>query len=371
MVMISRNTNTLLLTTESKVLVCDLKSEQQTVLEIPAPVLPDNLTKDQRNILLKHEKTVNSVDFSLTDQYMLLSTENKQILVYSSDLKLIKNFTVNRVPSKAVFTPSNDIIVADKTGDVYLYELEGDEKPTLLLGHLSIILDVLVTKDGKYIITCDRDEKIRVSHFPNCYNIATFCLGHTEFVTCIKVEGKILISASGDGTVQFWDFLRGKQLNIVNTNAHVEESNTLLEFSETMDKEKVDVSALPVINVQISENFMAVQLHKCSTLQLYSVDFSKNKCEVQLIFKLCIAPIFSFCFSKLELIVFSDRLRTFKLENNQFVEIESVFLRKLCDNYKANFKHLDEECLTVLYKRKFDNMQEYYERKKQRIESLK
>lgn len=38
----------------------------------------------------------------------------------------------------------------------------------------------IITKDQKFLITADRDEKIRISHFPNAYNIETFCLGHKE-----------------------------------------------------------------------------------------------------------------------------------------------------------------------------------------------
>ena len=34
--------------------------------------------------------------------------------------------------------------------------------------------------DQKYVITADRDEKIRISHFPNAYNIKAYCLGHNE-----------------------------------------------------------------------------------------------------------------------------------------------------------------------------------------------
>ena len=67
--------------------------------------------------------------------------------------------------------------------------------------NLSFLSSLKVVTD-KMVITCERDEKIRVSHFPNGYNINNFCLGHTEFVTCIAlVSDDLLLSGSGVKTV--------------------------------------------------------------------------------------------------------------------------------------------------------------------------
>ena len=52
----------------------------------------------------------------------------------------------------------------------------------LLMGHVSLVNDMLLTPDGKYIITADRDEKIRVTHYTNAFEIQSFCLGHTKWV---------------------------------------------------------------------------------------------------------------------------------------------------------------------------------------------
>jgi tRNA (guanine-N(7)-)-methyltransferase subunit TRM82 len=51
---------------------------------------------------------------------------------------------------------------------------------TLVLGHASLLTAMALTQDEKYIITADRDEHIRVSHYPEGYDIERFCLGHTK-----------------------------------------------------------------------------------------------------------------------------------------------------------------------------------------------
>ena len=63
----------------------------------------------------------------------------------------------------------------------------------LELGHCcSIITDILIPLDGRHIITCDRDEKIRTSRMPTdpsdgSHEIAAYCLGHRSFVTCLAL----------------------------------------------------------------------------------------------------------------------------------------------------------------------------------------
>lgn len=74
------------------------------------------------------------------------------------------------------------VLVADRAGDVYAFQL--DLPPTspgqIVLGRLSMALDMLLGENDEFLAVSDRDEKVQVSHFPNCYNIATFCLGHTQ-----------------------------------------------------------------------------------------------------------------------------------------------------------------------------------------------
>ncbi|XP_076773177.1 tRNA (guanine-N(7)-)-methyltransferase non-catalytic subunit WDR4 isoform X2 [Arvicanthis niloticus] len=78
-----------------------------------------------------------------------------------------------------------------------------------------MLLDVAVSPDDQFVLTADRDEKIRVSWAAAPHSIEAFCLGHTEFVSRIFVvpsHPELLLSSSGDGTLRLWEYRSGRQL---------------------------------------------------------------------------------------------------------------------------------------------------------------
>jgi tRNA (guanine-N(7)-)-methyltransferase subunit TRM82 len=63
------------------------------------------------------------------------------------------------------------------------------------------------------VFSADRDEKIRVSDFPNTSSVSAFCLGHTQYVSCLAVVSEeTLLSGGGDGFVRAWHSATGKEL---------------------------------------------------------------------------------------------------------------------------------------------------------------
>jgi tRNA (guanine-N(7)-)-methyltransferase subunit TRM82 len=76
------------------------------------------------------------------------------------------------------------------------------------------------------ILTSDRDEKIRVSRFPESFCIEGFLLGHTAFVSSVAplptsslILGKnICVSVGGDCTIRLWDYVTCKELAMTSTN---------------------------------------------------------------------------------------------------------------------------------------------------------
>ena len=47
---------------------------------------------------------------------------------------------------------------------------------------ISLFICQVLCKGEELLASCDRDEKIRLSHYPNAHSIYGYCLGHTELV---------------------------------------------------------------------------------------------------------------------------------------------------------------------------------------------
>ncbi|XP_045478079.1 tRNA (guanine-N(7)-)-methyltransferase non-catalytic subunit wuho [Harmonia axyridis] len=334
-------------------------------VDLPAPIL--KIQKQEENNKTKEDvdAIISCLSVSKDHKYIAVSTETKQVVIYNEYFEIIKNFTVPRIASNMCFTSNDSLIVADKTGDVFLYNMKDEIlTPVLLLGHLSIVLDVALTDCGKYIITSDRDEKIRVSKFPNSYNIQSFCLGHEEFVLSVIIVQNKLISASGDGTVRFWDYLDGKQLSVINTNDYINEE-LVKNFKEEMGLQDAEVFALPITDMQCfsreNDIFIGISLFKYNKLLLFSLNPSLriNFCK-----HIYVGGSFSFYLSKDLLILTSTKILFFKLEGKNYREDAHKNI-SIDDVHDLRLK--SDNNISLLYKKKFDNMEEYIERKRARL----
>jgi hypothetical protein len=90
-----------------------------------------------------------------------------------------------------------------------------------LLGHVSMLTDFTILPAGDTIITCDRDEHIRLSRWPEGYDIIQYLFGHTKCVrdprerppdaghravaSLLLLPDNKLLSAGADSTLFLWD----------------------------------------------------------------------------------------------------------------------------------------------------------------------
>jgi tRNA (guanine-N(7)-)-methyltransferase subunit TRM82 len=324
-----------------------------------------------------------TADISSCEKYVVLCTSDKHLSLWKTDnLSCISNRITARVASKVRFVPSGRaIILADKSGDAYSFSAEKPhEDGKLLLGHLSMLLDVLVSPDEKYVITCDRDEKIRVSRYPNAYNIQSYCLGHKEFITGLSLlptDKTVLISSSGDGTIRFWDYIAGIQLHVVDCNGSLSTNRDVVEYSRKDDGEYVlPVRLITSCSIDTTTSLICACVWKFQGCLVYQVIGNSNNISADLmqILKLQAEPWDISLTSQGQLWVLGPVSReplcifVWDCTCCQFVSCSQMSIVLQVNSRYELFQTITPTVLLpLLYKRKFDNIQVYQERKKQRL----
>jgi hypothetical protein len=171
--------------------------------------------------LLECKSTIRAIEFNPKTNNLAVTSNDKKLLIFhkKSNFTLQSETNLFKKATCLKFTPKNDLLVSDKFGDCYKFKLDQMDKPLLFVGHVSILTDLLFF--DKYLVSSDRDEKIRINYYPNSYDIKAFCLGHTEFVSRIeKIDSKRFISGGGDSFLICWN-LDGKAVQKIDILDHV------------------------------------------------------------------------------------------------------------------------------------------------------
>ncbi|XP_061400243.1 tRNA (guanine-N(7)-)-methyltransferase non-catalytic subunit wuho [Musca vetustissima] len=317
----------------------------------------DEKTTHKQN-LTKELPTIQHVKMSPNRQLVAITTSGqKAVLLYTLRPELAKLVSIRnlaRASSAITFSAdSKRLLVCDKTGDCYEYSCEDFEAaPKILLGHLSIVYDVLWSADEKYIVTCDRDDKIRVTNYPETAEIHTYCLGHKEFVAGMALLNEnTLLSVSGDKTLKLWNYKEGKELKTIE---------------------------LPAPGIKL-----ALKCHNSNKFELAVLLHQPNECVVQ--YEITQGENGQWEFSVGEVLNFPDviccnlayageRLYVVGVVNDhltirlspQSPEPPTNWLSVIEEQFK-DYTWTPED-ISAWFKKKFDNVSEYLERKKRRIE---
>eukprot|EP01091_Cochliopodium_minus_P002473 TRINITY_DN12333_c0_g1_i1.p1 TRINITY_DN12333_c0_g1~~TRINITY_DN12333_c0_g1_i1.p1 ORF type:complete len:278 (-),score=49.66 TRINITY_DN12333_c0_g1_i1:46-879(-) len=166
----------------------------------------------------KNYYVITSISFSEDGKYFACAGDDKLVHVWEcGSWNLLGNKSAKKRISVCFFSRDNSqIVFCESTGTSYYCNLKDFSKsePKFMFGHLSALIDCRLTVDGKFTISVDRSESIRVSHYPNSYNIHSFCMGHTKFVSkFIPVHSSVFVSGASDSTIKMWDINQSKLIS--------------------------------------------------------------------------------------------------------------------------------------------------------------
>ncbi|XP_007643186.1 tRNA (guanine-N(7)-)-methyltransferase non-catalytic subunit WDR4 isoform X4 [Cricetulus griseus] len=234
-----------------------------------------------------------------------------------------------------------------------------------------MLLDVAVSPDDQFVLTADRDEKIRVSWAAAPHSIEAFCLGHTEFVSRILVvpsHPELLLSSSGDGTLRLWEYRSGCQLQCCD----------LASLREPADHQDHKGLAASRIAFWGQESCVVLLCECVPVVFIFQLDASKQ----QLVFRQQLTfP------HRVWDIVFEDSQGLWVLQDCRDAPLvlwrpvggqwqavpEGAVSRRLCSHLRESWAMLEgsvgaDDGFRSLYKATFDNMTSYLKKKEERLQ---
>lgn len=196
------------------------------------------------------------------------------------------NIDENTTESSITNTKVPLLISGDVAGDSYAYNLL-EKGQRLLLGHTaSMLTDIAIVNggesersDNRLVLTSDRDEKIRISRFPETYVIEGFLLGHTTYVTGFIVvpssSSALVVSCGGDMTLRLWDLTAQKEICSTSTSTC---TSTITTNGGARNEKKNNTNEIPTtIAASCCGRIVAVIFDDSNRLSTYKITPTTNE----------------------------------------------------------------------------------------------
>jgi len=189
-----------------------------------------NLNGENIKTFTAHKDQVVDISYSPDNQTLVSASFDGTIKLWNQDGRELKTFAGNVGKVRSVnFSPNSKIIASGhNNGTIQLWNLQG-QNLKIIEGHISYITDAKFSPDGKIIASASQDKTIKLWNLdgqllktlPSSSETTQMKRraknGHVAQVTKISFspDGKIIASASADGTIRLWQVTDGKEIRII------------------------------------------------------------------------------------------------------------------------------------------------------------
>ncbi|KAI9181322.1 hypothetical protein LWI28_013834 [Acer negundo] len=249
-----------------------------------------------------HKDSIRAIRYGANGKLFVSAGDDKVVKIWSAESWqcICTVSSEKRVSAVAISNDGQHVCFADKFGVVWVVDLHGIDgseasvsktAAPLLAHYCSIITGLEFSPDGQYVVSADRDFKIRVTIFPKkpldgAHEIQSFCLGHTEFVSCLAFVITLdypqgfLVSGSGDSTVRLWDITSGSLLDTCEVDAkagHLESNGSDEGYSTVTDLCAIPDTTLVAAAIQSLQGVMLLSCNlstkTLSVAKVISINF--------------------------------------------------------------------------------------------------
>lgn len=332
------------------------------------PVRTDN--EEQEPVTLP--PGIQNMSVSPDNTHVAISTRQKYLYVYRLEsrrplkLEQVAKTTLTRVSNRLRFSAdSQQLLVADKTGDCFAWKFSDSTVLEPICGHLSMVMDVFFNADQSALITCDRDEKIRVTSYPDIHNILAYCMGHREYVAQMELvphNPQWLLSISGDHTVRVWDYKQGKEI----CQLPLAGAGALMDCWKSSENTSV----------------IACNIYQSNVLQIFEVESNgtgdglliKGTREVQLAEHTYFKAIDHYAGGLVTLTMIKEgekivpQVEVLAEKEGSYSAVDLSAINALLREEFTDLDTEDRDDVAILFKKRVNNISHYHERKRKRIE---
>ncbi|MES1907967.1 MAG: hypothetical protein MHM6MM_000989 [Cercozoa sp. M6MM] len=191
-----------------------------------------------------HSAPIRVIAFSPCGTLLVTSGDDKLLCVWERQGNEWTIKCHRRIDKKAAcvtwLADSSGVVVGDKFGDVQTVLLEDVARLRRVFGHLSVVTDVCFV--GDKLVTCDRDEKVRVSRYPRTFVASRYLMQHEEFVAALlPLSDSVVVSVGGDAQLCLWNVADG---TLLHCHALELDGTRVMPVRAAVDKETGRVAVL-------------------------------------------------------------------------------------------------------------------------------